>query len=160
MATASRSDCIGSRSRDELLAHETLVARGHDRLQDGRDVQLLAVVHLVAAGHAGNVIMADVLVELLDPRDDVALHDLHVVDVEEDLHPRRADLLADLGGPLDPVALVVGMAFHLDVHPAVEHLDAQVDLLLLGIADDLLESFDRVLDAQRRRECPCEGRRK
>ena len=45
------------------------------------------------------------------------------------------------------VALVAGMALHLDIHPAVENLQAEVDLLLLSVGHDLLVAIDAVLDA-------------
>ena len=53
-------------------------------------------------------------------------HDLDVVDVEEDFHPRRADLVAEFDAPLDRVGLVVGVAFHRDVDAAVQHFQARV----------------------------------
>ena len=59
----------------------------------------------------------------------------------------EADPLADLGGPFDLVAHVVGMALHLDVDPAVEHLQAEVHLLALGQADHLLQAQHGVFQA-------------
>ena len=81
--------------------------------------------------------------------DDVAVHDLHVIEIEEEAKTRRADLVDDPHAVVDVIALEAGMAFHGVARDAgVEHLHRQVDLLLLSVADDLLESFDAVLDAR------------
>ena len=53
--------------------------------------------------------------ELFDARDDVALHDLDVVDVDENLEIRRANFIAAFHRPLERVGLIAGMAFHVFV---------------------------------------------
>ena len=45
------------------------------------------------------------------------------------------------------VALVAGMALHLDVHPAVENLQAEVDLIALSVLHYPLVTVDAVRDA-------------
>ena len=107
-ALLERGQRIGA-LRHEFLAHVAFVAGLHDGLHDRRVVDLLGVVDLVPAGHAAGVVMADVLVVLPDGGDDVALHDLHVVDVVEQLEPLGAHLLADLDAPRGVVAHVVGV---------------------------------------------------
>ena len=62
-----------------------------DGLGDGSVVQLLGVVDLVPAGVAAGVVVAVVLAVRLDRADHVPLHDLHVVDVVEQLEVPRAD---------------------------------------------------------------------
>ena len=57
-------------------------------------VDLLSVVKFVAAGDAAGVEVADPREVLLDVAADVAIHDLHVVDVEEQFHAGRVDALA------------------------------------------------------------------
>ena len=64
-----------------------------------------------------------------DGGDDVALHDLHVVDVVEQLDPRRADALHDLDAPRGVIGLVVVM-----VHLAVEQLQAQGHAMLARLS--------------------------
>src|SRR6266702_4406148 len=49
--------------RDELLPDIPLVARFHNGLHEGSVINLLGIVELAAARHAGGVIMADVWME-------------------------------------------------------------------------------------------------
>src|SRR5712691_389288 len=155
--------------RDRLPERGEGIARGHELVGDvageagvgdGRadrpPLQLLRLVELVAPGHAAGVVVADELVVRLrgrprvatDGADDVALHDLHVIDVEQHLHLRRADRLHDLeavGRPVAQVVLVVDLAVEdLEGHrhsrrlrdrlDPVEADDAVVEPLLIGHA--------------------------
>ena len=89
---------------------------------DGRVVQLLAVVDLVPPGHAAGVVVADVALVLPDGLDHVPLHDLHVVDVVEEFEVVRADHLGQRRAPLGVVAHVIRVValtvqqFHLQRH--------------------------------------------
>ena len=103
--TAARSEAIFSSSvfagaADEFLADVARVPRLQDRPHDRRVVDLLLVVQFVAAGDAGGVVVGDVVLVLLDAGDHVPLHDLDVVDVEEQLHSRGTDLVAELRRPI------------------------------------------------------------
>ena len=90
---------------------------------------------------------------LLDPADHVAVHDLHVVDVEQQLHARRADLAHDLRHPVEVVALVAGVALHrVGVVARVEVLQADGHALLLRVAGHLLQPLDAVRRPRRRGE--------
>ena len=92
--------------------------------------------------------MGDVVAVLADAADDVAVHDLDVVDVEEQLQVGRADPLDDVDAVVGVVALVAGMPLHrVRADAGVEHLEAEGDPLLLGVADDLLEALDAVVGA-------------
>ena len=82
--------------RDKLLADETFVAGFDDSLHDGRIIQLLRFVDFGATGTAAGVDVREVFVVLLDVLDDVALHDLHVVDVVEQAEIGRAEAAAKL----------------------------------------------------------------
>src|SRR4051812_18862823 len=75
----------GVADRDELVGHEALEADAGDGPGDGLVVQLLGLVELVAARVAAGVVVAEGVVVLLDRADHVAFHDLHVVDVIEQL---------------------------------------------------------------------------
>ena len=59
-----------------------------DRLRDEAVVQFLRVVDLVPARHTRRVEVRDPLDVVLDRRDDIPVHDLGVVDVEQHLHAR------------------------------------------------------------------------
>src|SRR5439155_1640168 len=98
-------------------------------------VELLGVVELVASRHAAGVEMADVGGVRPDGTDDVALHDLHVIDVVEQLHAGRAHGLHHRGAEHGVVALIAGM-----VHLAVQQLHAHGDAVLLGERRDAAES--------------------
>src|SRR5262245_30376433 len=95
--------------RDELLADVALVADLDERFHDRLVGDLLLVVELAAAGVARGVDVADVVLVLADAADHVAVHDLNVVDVEQELQVRRADPLDDVDAVLGVVPLVAGM---------------------------------------------------
>ena len=121
----------------------------------GGIVDLLLVVEFAPAGVSGGVDVADVVVMLADPADDVAVHDLHVIDVEQQFQAGRADALDDVDAIVGVVSLVAGVPLHgVRADPGIEHLEAERDPFLLGVADDLLESFDAVVWRPRRREYP------
>src|ERR1700722_12170390 len=91
---------------NELLREITLKSGFDDRLTDGRVIQFLGVVDLVPSGVATGVEMPDVLLGIADRADDIAFHDLHVVDVVEQLEARRTDLLAQFDAPFRPIVHV------------------------------------------------------
>ncbi|KAG1166089.1 hypothetical protein G6F35_018400 [Rhizopus arrhizus] len=70
-----------------------------------------------------------------DGGDDVAFHDLHVIDVVEQAEVVRAEPLAQLHTPSGVVAQVVVM-----IDPGVQQLHHQHHAALLGMAEDALES--------------------
>ena len=108
---------------------------------DGGPLQFLRRVELVAAGDAARVVVADPLLVVLDRPDDVALHDLHVVDVVQQLHVGRGHALHDLD-PVDSVVALVVLVIDL----AVEQLDDHRDVVLFGNGLDSVETCDRVGD--------------
>src|SRR6266850_1893071 len=71
------------------MAHEPGEVRIGDRLHDEPVVQLLRLVDVVTAWIATRVEMPDPLNVVADGANDVAVHDLRVVDVVENLDPRR-----------------------------------------------------------------------
>ena len=70
------------------MRHEASESEVGDRLHDETVVQLLRVVDFVPARIAAGVEMADPLEVIADVADDVAVHDLGVVDVVENLDAR------------------------------------------------------------------------
>src|ERR1035441_277504 len=99
--------------RDKLLTHVALVAGFDDGPHNGGIADFLRLINLVPAWIPARVVVRKIGVVFLDAGDDVALHDLHVVDVEQYLHPLRADLAADLDRRLDMVAEIVRVALPL-----------------------------------------------
>ncbi len=88
------------------------------------------------------VVVQDVLAVVAQGADDVAFHDLGVIDVVENAEARRADLFGDGDAEGHAVELIV-----LVIDLAVEVLHADVDLALLGAADGFLDAVDAVADA-------------
>ena len=75
-------------------AEDALVAEPLD-LPEEEGIVDFALEQLVAAGHAGAVEVADHVQVPLDVLQQIALHDLHVVAIEEQLQPIGAELAAD-----------------------------------------------------------------
>src|SRR6185295_8777965 len=71
----------GVARRHELVRHEAGEAGVGDGRGDRAPVQLLRAVQLVAAGHATRMEVGNPLTVFADGADDVAFHDLHVIDV-------------------------------------------------------------------------------
>src|SRR5207247_4569058 len=80
---------------DEFMRPEDGEAGIRDGSCNRMVVQLLRVIQLVATWHPAGMEMADVGGMLPDRPDDVAFHYLHVIDVVQQLHPRRADGVDD-----------------------------------------------------------------
>src|SRR4051794_8697891 len=68
--------------RDELLPDKPAVAELHQRLHQRTIVDLLGVIDFTAAGDAGGVHVRDIWEVLPQARDDIAVHDLDVIDIE------------------------------------------------------------------------------
>ena len=136
-----RSDGVGA-GGDEFLGDVAFEAGLDDGFHDRGVVEFLRFVDLVAAGDAAGVVVGEVLVLAFDRGDDVALHDLHVVDVVEQLEIGGADLLAQLDAPRAFVALVIGM-----VHPAVEQFHDEDDVAFFANSHEALEAFGAIFEA-------------
>ena len=122
-----------------LVADVALVGSGGDSLHDRRVVNLLLVVEVLATGVASGVEVADAVDVVGDVADEIAFHDLHVVDVVEQLEAGRADGLAQGHAPGGAVALVVGM-----VDPRVEQFHAEGDAFFLGSIGNAAQASDAV----------------
>src|SRR6185436_2732811 len=81
-------DGIASRPRSVLVRDKPRVPGLGNRVGDEAVVQLLRAVDLLTARHTGDVNVADVVEVIAEIADDVAVHDLHVIDVVDDLHAR------------------------------------------------------------------------
>src|SRR5215510_13104544 len=128
--------------RNEFLRDESSELQVGDRLHHPLVVQLLRVVDLVAARDAAGMKVGDVLDVRLDRGDHIAFHDLHMVDVVQDLQSRRRDALHHLRGPRGVVGMVV-----LVIDLAVQHLEAERNAVFFRRGRDALEACDAVGDA-------------
>src|SRR4051812_13654210 len=72
--------------RHKLLSDKAGITGRRDRPHDRRIVELLLIVQLVSTRITSRVVMSKALVMLADRADNIALHDLHMVDVIEQLH--------------------------------------------------------------------------
>ena len=133
-------------SGDEFLADESLVLDLEQGFHDGRIVNLLILIQLATTGIAGGVDMTDMLSTLMDATYDVSVHDLHVINVEEKIHAGGPDLLDYIHAIIDMVPLISRMPFvWIGVIAGIEHFEANVDTLFLGMGDDLLVACHAVL---------------
>ncbi len=69
------------------MGHVAPIAGFLDCLQDGRIVEFLGVVQVVSTWVTCRVVKANKRMVRLQGADDVALHDLHVVNVVEEFKP-------------------------------------------------------------------------
>src|SRR5919199_6491908 len=91
--------------RNELLPDEAFIAGGGDGAYDRGIAKLLGLVKLVPARIAGSMVMANAVVMRANGADDVAFHDLHMINIVEQLDPWGIDHPDDLNTPVCVVAL-------------------------------------------------------
>src|SRR5262249_36578800 len=108
-------------------------------------IELLGCIWLVPIGNAGRVIMRDQREVLADIRADVPFHDLHVIDVEEDLDARRVDAPTDFRAPLEMIEHRVGATEIRVGVLAVDDLDADGHALVFGVRLDAIQERRAVL---------------
>lgn len=117
---------------DEFVGDEVVVTDFQHGLHHGGIVDLLVLVQLAAAGIARRVQVADVVLVEAQAADDVAVHDAHVVDVEQQLEVRAADVLDEIHAEVHVIAEVAGVALHrVGAVAGVQVLQHQRDALLL-----------------------------
>src|SRR5262249_9229044 len=126
----------------EFVGDVALVSAGGDATHDAVPLDFLRAIEFVAARNAAGVEVAKPLDVFLNGADQIAFHDLHVVDVVEQLDVGRVDGRDDLDAPGGVVAHVVVV-----VDFAVEKFEADVDAVVLGDFLELVESHDAILDA-------------
>ncbi|MFM1944474.1 MAG: hypothetical protein RI897_3456 [Verrucomicrobiota bacterium] len=97
---------------DEFLGDVAGVAGIEKGLEDTGVVDFLGVIEFGAAGVAGSMHVSDDIVILADSADHITVHDLDVVDVEEEFHVRRIDFTDEVDTEVDIIAEVAGVAFH------------------------------------------------
>ena len=127
---------------DEFLGDEAFETCADDGAHDSGVIDLLGVVDLVAAGDTAGVVVSDASLIFFNSGHEVAFHDLHVVDVVEQLESLRAYRIAKCRTPWGFVALVVRV-----VDLTVEEFHHHVDLVFFGGRHEALDSDGTVLDA-------------
>ncbi len=74
---------------NEFLGHESLIARGQDLFEDGWIENLLVLVHLATTGVSCRVVVSNPRMVGADAADDIAIHNLNMVDIEQQFEARR-----------------------------------------------------------------------
>jgi len=81
---------------DEFMGDVAAEVRSGDAAHNAVPLDFLGAVEFVAAGHAAGVKVSDPIDIFLDSADQVTFHDLHVIDVVEQLDAGRINGLDDL----------------------------------------------------------------
>ena len=131
--------------RNEFLPDVARVADVDQLLHDRGIVHFLILVEFATSGNACRVNVPDDVLVLLDAADDVAVHELHVVDVEQQLDPRRTHFAKDRRHEIEVVALIAGVPLHrVGTVSRVQMLDAHRHALLLGVLREFLQPLHAV----------------
>src|SRR5580704_11574301 len=126
---------LGAGARLVFAADPARIAGTVDCLEHGGIIDL-AFVGLPARRHRGDLHVADHGEEFFEALEQIARHDLHVVEIELDAHIRRADLGDNVGGVLDPAQEIARPVARID------RFDQQRDVGLGGVGRGALEVFD------------------
>ena len=121
------------------MGNEALVTEVGDSLCHSMPVHFLAFVNFVPPRVAARMVMTGEGIGLFDVADEVAFHDLHVVDVVQKLDLRGIHLLHQVhtpGGMIRHVVLVVDLA--------VEEFQVHHNLLFFGVRLDPVQPGEAV----------------
>jgi hypothetical protein len=91
------------------------------------------------SGYAAGMEVADVSDVVANGVDDIAFHNLHVIDVVQQFHTRRIHALHHVDTPRRTVGLIV-----LVVDLAVQQLHAHRDAAIFGYLLDAAQPFDAI----------------
>src|SRR2546423_521881 len=127
---------------DELVCDVASVVGRGDAAHDSVPLYFLSAIKFMAMWNAPGVEVAEPVNIFLNRADQVAFHDLHVIDVVEKLDPRGVDRLNHLKAPGGVVAHVI---FVIDF--AVEQLEADVDAVIFGDFLEAIEASNGVFSA-------------
>lgn len=89
------------------------------------------------------MVMAEVLVIFADGIADVAIHDLHMENIVEELEALGADAFDEFDAPGSMVALIIGMGAF-----AVEEFHAEGDFQLFGEGQDAFQASGAILQTR------------
>lgn len=85
----------------------SIISRCGDSPHNAPVIEFLVIIKVATTRVARSVEVGDPLDVLLDSSDDIAFHDLHVVDVVKEFDSGRVDSLANLNTPPSPVSLII-----------------------------------------------------
>src|ERR1700733_6640856 len=119
----------------ELVRDVALVVKIRDGAGDGVIVQFLAVIDFMPSGDATGMKMSDPVDVVADRTDDIALHDLHMINVVEQFHPRRIDATHHRNAKGSVITLIPRM-----IDFAVEQFHADGDATFFGERRNLGEA--------------------
>src|SRR5690606_21789736 len=156
MTTFRRADALDVEDRDRfrdaleriapgcrtpLVAHVAVeIVEIGDDLGEIPVVDLLRAVDLVAGRHAGDVEVSDPAARLADSAREIAIHDLQVIDIADELDVRRIDALADRDAPVPvPEDLILPPEAGIG-QPVVHVLDRERDAARLEMTLDPAET--------------------
>ena len=125
--------------RDELLRYVAFEAGIDNGFHHRRIVDLLRLVDLVPTGVTARMVVPNVLMILANGPDDVTFHDLHVVDIIQQLEVVRPHTLAEVRAPGGMIAHVI-----LVIHLAVEQFHDHGYTVLLGAGHQPLQPHGTV----------------
>src|ERR1700679_2746377 len=111
----------------ELVRDVALVVKIRDGGGDGVIVQFLAVVDLMPSGDTAGMKMSDPVDVVADRSDDIALHDLHMINVVQQFQPRRIDATHHRNAKGGVITLIPRM-----IDFAVEQFHADGDAMFFG----------------------------
>ena len=112
-----------------------------DRSHDRGIVELLGGIDFIPSGTTAGVIVTEIPVILPNRADDIAFHDLHMIDIIKQTEILTAQDFAELDAPGTVIALVVGV-----IDLAVEKLHAKRQAKLLGERQQAAETDRTILE--------------
>ena len=130
--------------RSMLVSDETRVTQVRNRIRNEAVIELLRVIDFQTARHTRGVNVVYPGKVISKVANDVAVCDLNMVDVEDNLHARRIDLLADIETPREVIEGLIRSLIGNDF--GIGDLHAQGDALLLGVTFDPVEVGDSIID--------------
>lgn len=116
------------------MADITGVADVGDVAGNGGPVNFLGVVEFVATGITGGVDVTEVVFGLVESADEVAFHNLAMIEIEQNTDAGTADSAHDIQGPFETVAAIALM-----VDAGIEHFQVEIDCGGFGFGGDLGE---------------------
>src|SRR6185437_11753285 len=134
--------------RDELVADKAAVAGRLERAHHAWVVDFLIIVEFSPSRVAGRVNVPDQSAVLPDTADQVAVHHLHVIAIEQELHIRQADTLDDSGAIVQVVTMIARMPLHwMRTVARVQVLETNRYIVCGGILSEMLQTRDAIRGA-------------
>ena len=114
----------------EFVRDVSGVAEVGDGLCNEMVVEFLRVVDFVTPRHASGMEVSDPLQVLLNIETDITIHDLHVVDIKQQLDARLVDSLAHVDAPREVIADLVQPSKSIGREFAVHDFETNVHAFL------------------------------